>query len=64
MSKKEIVVTIDKTGAIQIDAQGFKGKECEAATKAIEKALGTVTKRERKREFYERPLRHTQKQRG
>ena len=48
----EINVIIDKDGNVHIDAIGFNGGECEKATEALERALGTVKKREKKKEFY------------
>jgi len=51
MSKSiEIVVATD--GGIQIEAVGFNGKGCEAATKAIEEALGVVSSRKKKPEYH------------
>jgi hypothetical protein len=49
--KKQIVIEVSPTGEIKIEAVGFNGKGCEAATKAIEDALGTVGTRKRKPEF-------------
>lgn len=40
MAKKEIIVDIDKTGEVQIEARGYSGNECLKATKSIEQALG------------------------
>ncbi len=64
MPTKKIVVTVNKDGEVSIDAQHFKGAECEAATKSIEKALGTTTERTRKRSYHEKPLRASQQQKG
>jgi Protein of unknown function (DUF2997) len=36
---------------VKIEAVGFKGKGCEAATKAIEEALGIVKDRKKKPEY-------------
>lgn len=37
---KEIEVTISPEGETTLDAKGFKGKECLAATQPYEQALG------------------------
>ena len=38
---KQIVFTIDKnTGGVTIEAQGYKGPECKAATAPYEKLFG------------------------
>ena len=51
---KEIIVTVDKEGKAEVEAMGFKGSGCKDATKAIEKALGLLTKDTVKPEFYEK----------
>lgn len=39
--KNEIInVTLGPDGTVEVAAEGFKGKGCEAATKFIEEALG------------------------
>lgn len=43
---------IDEDGSVSIEAMGFKGKSCENATREIEKMLGRVTNRTRKKEYY------------
>ena len=50
--KKQIHVRVSPTGEITVEAHGFKGKGCEAATKGIEAALGTATRRTRKPECW------------
>ena len=40
MSKKSIIVTIGTDGTVEVEADGFRGKGCTAATKFIEEALG------------------------
>ena len=52
--KKQIHVKVDATGAITVEAHGFKGNGCEAATKAMEEALGTTTARVRKPDYWQR----------
>ena len=51
MSRK-IHVRITPAGAISVEAEGFHGKGCEAATKAIEEALGKPGPRTRKPEYW------------
>ncbi len=48
---QEIEITIEANGDVKIEGKGFTGNECTALTKAIEDALGTVSKRELKREY-------------
>ena len=53
-SKKSIEVTIQPTGEISIDAVGFKGADCEKATKFLEDALGLVQEKRKKPEYHQR----------
>jgi len=48
---RRIHVRVSPLGEITVEAEGFRGKGCEAATKAIEEALGTRRGRIRKAEF-------------
>jgi len=50
---KQVIVTIDINGSVQIDAQGYKGIGCEKATQFLENALGTQLKHKRKPEYYQ-----------
>lgn len=54
MSRK-ILVRVSPVGEISVEAEGFQGKGCEAATKAIEDALGKPRERTRKPQFW-RPI--------
>lgn len=49
---KTINVVIAPDGSIRIDAVGFKGADCEKATKFLEDALGVTADRKRKPEFH------------
>jgi len=49
---RRIHVRVSPTGEITVEAEGFKGNGCEAATKAIEEALGKPRERNRKPDFW------------
>ena len=49
---RRIHVRVSPIGEIVVEAEGFQGKGCEAATKAIEEALGKPTSRVRKPEYW------------
>jgi hypothetical protein len=51
---KTIEVIISASGEIKIDAVGFKGADCEQATKFLEEALGTVHQKQKKPEYHQR----------
>jgi hypothetical protein len=51
---RTIEIIIGTTGEIQIDAVGFKGPDCEKATKFLEEALGVVRQKVKKPEYYQR----------
>ena len=61
MSRK-IHVRVTPTGEISVEAEGFQGKGCEAATKAIEDALGKPRERTRKPDFWRQSQRHQNQQ--
>ena len=59
---KTIEVLVSPTGEIKIDAVGFKGADCEHATKYLEEALGTVAVKQKKPEYHQRhTTKHQQK---
>lgn len=47
-----IIVRVSPSGNITVEAAGFNGKGCEAATKAIEDALGKPGTRTREPDFW------------
>lgn len=49
---RRILVKVSPIGEITVEAEGFQGKGCEAATKAIEEALGKPRVRTRKPDFW------------
>ena len=59
---KTIEVLVSSTGEIKIDAVGFKGTDCDHATKYLEEALGTVGTKVKKPEYHQRSTtKHQQK---
>ena len=61
---KTIEVTISPNGEIQIDAVGFKGPDCEKATKFLEEALGVVAQKQKKPEFHQHNVKRNQQRIG
>jgi len=49
--KPTIEIIVSPDGDISIDAIGFKGPDCEKATRAMEEALGVVQQRSKKLEY-------------
>lgn len=52
MTQKNIEVIINMDGSLEIEAVGFTASDCEKATDFLEKALGLVSSRNRKGEYY------------
>jgi len=50
--KEQIHIDIAPDGSLTIEAKGFSGNGCLQATAALEQALGSVTTRERKPEYF------------
>ena len=59
--KPTIEIVVSPTGDIAIEGVGFKGADCERATRFIEEALGVVNSKVKKPEFPPR-VRSSQKQ--
>jgi len=59
---RRILVKVSPLGEITVEAEGFQGKGCEAATQAIEEALGKPGQRTRKPDFWRQPNRQSNKQ--
>ena len=64
MNNKTIEIIIGTTGEIQIDAVGFKGLDCEKATKFLEEALGNVSSRVKKPEYHAHTTTRSQQRLG
>ena len=62
--KPTIHINIAPDGSLQVDAEGFIGNGCTDATAALEQALGRVTERLRKPEYYRRQRRQTRARRN
>lgn len=58
MNEEKIRVKISDDGEVNLEVIGVKGKGCLDLTEALEKELGIVTDRTKKRE-YDRPARVT-----
>ena len=52
--KPTIEIVVGSSGEIKIDAIGFKGADCEKATRYLEEALGTVSATVKKPEYHQR----------
>lgn len=50
---QELEIKVTKDGAVEIKVKGVSGPGCEALTKDIEDALGTVTSREKTGEYFQ-----------
>ncbi|MEO6476297.1 MAG: DUF2997 domain-containing protein [Luteolibacter sp.] len=53
---------VSPLGEITVEAYGFRGSGCEAATKAIEEALGAKVSSRRKSDYWSQPLSHQSRQ--
>jgi hypothetical protein len=62
--RRSIEVIIAPDGAIKIDAVGFKGADCDQATKFLEQALGVSGQKQRKPEYYHSTRRKNQQTLG
>ena len=50
---RAIEIIVDAQGGLKIDAVNFRGPDCEQATRFLEEALGTVTNKRKKPEYYQ-----------
>ena len=60
---RRVIMNIDQTGQIEVEAEGFEGRSCLDATQPFEEVLGIRSGQKRKREFYRgETSRHINKQ--
>jgi hypothetical protein len=64
MNNRTIEIIVSPIGDIQIDAVGFKGPDCEKATKFLEEALGVVGRKIKKPEYHQRSTTRSQQRVG
>ena len=57
---KQVIITIKEDGAYELEASGFKGKDCDV-TKPLEAALGVPTGRKNKADYYQQATTGQQK---
>lgn len=50
---EKIIISIDPAGKVKVETKGYKGIGCMAASKFIEKALGTITEVKKTASYYE-----------
>lgn len=54
MKQRTIELIVGPDGSLKIEAMGFKGSDCERATAFLEKALGQISSKGKKPEYYHR----------
>ncbi len=50
---QEIIIEFDAAGEVKMEAKGFQGKSCDEAMGHFEKALGVVSDRKNKPEYFQ-----------
>lgn len=61
---RSIEILIAPDGTLTIDAVGFKGTDCDQATKFLEQALGLTAEKQRKPEYQQSRTAKRQQQVG
>ena len=64
MNGRSIEVIVNADGSLVVDAIGFKGPDCEKATRFLEEALGRIAAKQRKPAYNERNQMHRQQRVG
>jgi hypothetical protein len=50
---KQIQITVSPEGETRIETKGFSGAECQAASRFVEQALGTLSAEQKTTEYYD-----------
>jgi hypothetical protein len=50
---QEIIIDFDASGEVHLEGKGFQGKSCDEAMGHFEKALGAVSDRKNKPEYFQ-----------
>jgi hypothetical protein len=50
---QKIIIEFDVAGEVQMEGKGFKGKSCDEAMGQFEKALGVVSNRKNRPEYFQ-----------
>ena len=64
MNTRSIEVIVNVDGSLVVDAVGFKGPECDKATRFLEEALGQIASKQRKPAYNERNKTNAQQRVG
>ena len=64
MSQRIIDVIVNVDGSLVVDAVGFKGPECDKATRFLEEALGQIASKQRKPAYNKRNKTNAQQRVG
>ncbi len=60
----EIIIDFLPDGEVKMEGQGFQGKSCDEAMAAFEQALGVLTERNNKPEYFRAEVKNNAKQRA
>lgn len=50
---REVILTIDQNGQVEIEVKGVKGPSCKDLTAGVEKALGKVTSTRKTGDYFQ-----------
>ena len=54
MQRKEVEIVINNDGTVEMDQKGWEGKSCDGAINDLVKALGKVTDKKKKKEYFKK----------